>query len=100
MHPDSIFSLSPDVLRRLDRLPYPLLLGPADHHRVVTPLSFVLNKIWTFSAVRGKNSVADDRQRRKTLKQRASDCWRLSDGQTANRLTRPRRPGSLALPLG
>ena len=25
---------------------------------MVTPISFVLNKLWTFSAVRGKNSVA------------------------------------------
>ena len=25
---------------------------------VVTPISFVLNKIWTFSAVRGKHKVA------------------------------------------
>jgi putative flippase GtrA len=26
---------------------------------IVTPLSFLLNKVWTFSAVRGKNLTAE-----------------------------------------
>ena len=33
---------------------------------VVTPISFVLNKIWTFSAVRGKNSVAGSKMGSRT----------------------------------
>ena len=58
MHPGSIFSLSPTVLRQLDRLPDPLYWAQLITIAIVTPLSFVLNKLWTFSAVRGKNSVA------------------------------------------
>ena len=57
MHPGSLLAVA-DLLRQLQRVPDPALLGAADHHRVVTPVSFVLNKLWTFSAVRGQNCVA------------------------------------------
>jgi putative flippase GtrA len=58
MHPDSIFSLSPtffdDSTGFRTRLYWAQLITIA----FVTPLSFVLNKIWTFSAVRGNTKVA------------------------------------------
>lgn len=53
MHPGSVFSLSPaffdDSTGFRTRLYWAQLIAIA----IVTPLSFVLNKIWTFSAVRG-----------------------------------------------
>jgi putative flippase GtrA len=58
MHPGSIFALSPayfdDSTGFRTRLYWAQLITIA----VVTPLSFVLNKIWTFSAVRGNTKVA------------------------------------------
>lgn len=53
MHPGSIFSLSPtffdDSTGFRTRFYWAQLIAIA----IVTPLSFVLNKLWTFSAVRG-----------------------------------------------
>jgi putative flippase GtrA len=58
MHPGSIFALSPayfdDSTGFRTRLYWAQLITII----VVTPLSFVLNKIWTFSAVRGNTKVA------------------------------------------
>ena len=58
MHPASPLALSPtffdDSTGFRTRLYWAQLITIA----VVTPLSFVLNKIWTFSAVRGRHSVA------------------------------------------
>jgi len=58
MHPGSMISLSPtffdDSTGFRTRFYWAQLITIA----VVTPISFVLNKLWTFSAVRGKNSVA------------------------------------------
>ena len=58
MHPLSPLALSPaffdDSTGFRTRLYWAQLITIA----VVTPISFVLNKIWTFSAVRGKHSVA------------------------------------------
>jgi len=58
MHPGSAIALSPtffdDSTGFRTRFYWAQLITIA----VVTPISFVLNKLWTFSAVRGKNSVA------------------------------------------
>jgi hypothetical protein len=58
MHPGSVFALSPvffdDSTGFRTRLYWAQLITII----VVTPLSFVLNKIWTFSAVRGNTKVA------------------------------------------
>ena len=58
MHPGSLISLSPtffdDSTGFRTRFYWAQLITIA----LVTPISFVLNKLWTFSAVRGKNSVA------------------------------------------
>jgi putative flippase GtrA len=58
MHPASLVSLSPtffdDSTGFRTRFYWAQLITIA----LVTPISFVLNKLWTFSAVRGKNSVA------------------------------------------
>ena len=47
MHPDSVFSLVADLLRRFNRLPNSLLLGAADHdrdrHPAVIPVEQVLD---------------------------------------------------------
>src|SRR5215203_5051798 len=57
MHPDSIFSLSPtffdDSTGFRTRFYWAQLITIA----IVTPVSFLLNKFWTFSAVRGKHNV-------------------------------------------
>ena len=59
MHPDSIFSLSPaffdDSTGFRTRLYWAQLITIA----VVTPISFVLNKLWTFSAVRVRGPARD-----------------------------------------
>ena len=55
MHPHSPVELSPDVFNADDlfmsRLQWANLIAIA----IVTPLSFVLNKVWTFRAVREVN---------------------------------------------
>jgi putative flippase GtrA len=57
MHPDSVFSLSPtffdDSTGFRTRFYWAQLITIA----IVTPVSFLLNKFWTFSAVRGKHRV-------------------------------------------
>jgi putative flippase GtrA len=58
MHPGSIFALSPtffnDSTGFRTRFYWAQLITIA----IVTPVSFVLNKLWTFSAVRGNTKVA------------------------------------------
>jgi putative flippase GtrA len=57
MHPDSVFALSPtffdDSTGFRTRFYWAQLITIA----IVTPLSFLLNKFWTFSAVRGKHKI-------------------------------------------
>jgi putative flippase GtrA len=57
MHPDSVFALPPtffdDSTGFRTRFYWAQLITIA----IVTPLSFLLNKLWTFSAVRGKHKV-------------------------------------------
>jgi len=59
MHPNSVFSLSPaffdDSTGFRTRFYWAQLITIA----IVTPLSFLLNKVWTFSAVRGKNLATE-----------------------------------------
>ena len=54
---------------------------------IVTPLSFLLNKFWTFSAVRGRDK--GDRASGGKRRKRASDGWRLILGRAGNHRTRP-----------
>jgi len=58
MHPGSIFSLSPTVFDNSTGFRTRFYWAQLITIAVVTPVSFILNKLWTFSAVRGKNSVA------------------------------------------
>ena len=59
MHPNSIFSLSTtyfdDSTGFRTRFYWAQLITIA----IVTPLSFLLNKFWTFSAVRGRDKVTE-----------------------------------------
>jgi hypothetical protein len=59
MHPGSIFSLSQtyfdDSTGFRTRFYWAQLITIA----FVTPLSFLLNKVWTFSSVRGKHQVTE-----------------------------------------
>ena len=52
MHPDSVISLPPDVFDDSSGLRNRLYWSQLIVITVVTPLSFVLNKLWTFAAVR------------------------------------------------
>lgn len=58
MHPYSPLGLSPEIFDDSTGLRTRLYWAQLITIAVVTPVSVVLNKIWTFSAVRGKNSVA------------------------------------------
>jgi putative flippase GtrA len=58
MHPDSIVSLSPRIFDDSTGFRTRYYWAQLITIAIVTPMSFVLNKIWTFSAVRGKHSVA------------------------------------------
>ena len=58
MHPGSIFSLSPRIFDNSTGFRTRFYWAQLITIAIVTPVSFVLNKLWTFSAVRGKNSVA------------------------------------------
>jgi putative flippase GtrA len=58
MHPQSPLALSPEFFDDSTGFRTRLYWAQLITIAVVTPVSFVLNKIWTFSAVRGKNSVA------------------------------------------
>ena len=75
MHPNSVFSLVADLLRRLNRLPNSLLLGAADHdrdrHPAVIPAEQVLDLL---RRTRQELRCGD---RAGSSRERASDCWRL-----------------------
>ena len=58
MHPDSIFSLSQTFFDNSTGFRTRFYWAQLITIAVVTPLSFLLNKFWTFSAVRGKNKVS------------------------------------------
>lgn len=53
MHPGSVFSLPPDIFDDSSGFRTRFYWAQLIVIALVTPLSFVLNKIWTFSAVRG-----------------------------------------------
>ena len=53
LHPGSIFSLSPTFFDNSSGFRTRLYWAQLITIAVVTPLSFVLNKVWTFAAVRG-----------------------------------------------
>ena len=59
MHPDSIFSLSPTIFDNSTGFRTRFYWAQLITIAIVTPVSFLLNKIWTFSAVRGKHQVAE-----------------------------------------
>ena len=58
MHPGSIISLSPRIFDNSTGFRTRIYWAQLIQIAVVTPLSFLLNKLWTFSAVRGRSSVA------------------------------------------
>lgn len=58
MHPGSVFALSPRVFDNSTGLRTRLYWAQLIVIAIVTPLSFVLNKLWTFSAVRGRPALA------------------------------------------
>jgi putative flippase GtrA len=58
MHPGSIVSLSPTFFDNSTGLRTRFYWAQLITIAIVTPLSFVLNKLWTFSAVRGNTKVA------------------------------------------
>ena len=58
MHPDSPFALSTTFFDNSTGFRTRFYWAQLITIAIVTPISFVLNKIWTFSAVRGKHSVA------------------------------------------
>jgi putative flippase GtrA len=57
MHPDSPLALPPTIFDDSTGFRTRLYWAQLITIGVVTPISFVLNKLWTFSAVRGKHSV-------------------------------------------
>ena len=61
MHPDSVFSLPPEIFDNSTGFRTRFYWAQLITIAIVTPISFVLNKIWTFSAVRGRDSVAGSR---------------------------------------
>ena len=58
MHPNSIFSLSQTFFDNSTGFRTRFYWAQLITIAIVTPLSFLLNKFWTFSAVRGKHGVA------------------------------------------
>ncbi|HEY5846861.1 MAG TPA: GtrA family protein [Microlunatus sp.] len=54
MHPGSVISLSPQIFDNSTGFRTRLYWAQLITIALVTPLSFVLNKLWTFSAVRGR----------------------------------------------
>ncbi len=58
MHPMSPLALPPAIFDDSTGFRTRLYWAQLITIAVVTPVSFVLNKLWTFSAVRGKHSVA------------------------------------------
>ena len=75
MHPNSVFSLVADLLRRFNRLPNSLLLGAADHdrdrHPAVIPVEQGLDLLGRTRQEPGCGDRAGSRR------ERAPDCWRL-----------------------
>jgi putative flippase GtrA len=59
MHPDSIFSLSPTIFDNSTGFRTRFYWAQLITIAIVTPVSFLLNKIWTFSSVRGKHQVSE-----------------------------------------
>jgi putative flippase GtrA len=59
MHPNSVFSLSPTFFDNSTGFRTRFYWAQLITIAIVTPLSFLLNKFWTFSAVRSKNQVAE-----------------------------------------
>lgn len=59
MHPGSIFSLSTTLFDNSTGFRTRLYWAQLITIVLVTPASFVLNKIWTFSAVRGKSRMTE-----------------------------------------
>jgi putative flippase GtrA len=57
MHPDSPLALPPAIFDDSTGFRTRLYWAQLITIAVVTPISFVLNKLWTFSAVRGKHTV-------------------------------------------
>jgi putative flippase GtrA len=55
MHPQSIFSLPPTIFDDSTGFRTRFYWAQLITIAIVTPLSFLLNKFWTFSAVRGKH---------------------------------------------
>ena len=58
MHPNSPLALPPAIFDDSTGFRTRMYWAQLITIAVVTPISFVLNKIWTFSAVRGKHKVA------------------------------------------
>jgi putative flippase GtrA len=58
MHPDSPLALPPAIFDDSTGFRTRLYWAQLITIGFVTPISFVLNKLWTFSAVRGKHTVA------------------------------------------
>jgi putative flippase GtrA len=59
MHPDSIFSLSPTIFDNSTGFRTRFYWAQLITIAIVTPVSFLLNKFWTFSAVRGKHRLSE-----------------------------------------
>jgi putative flippase GtrA len=59
MHPDSIFSLSPTIFDNSTGFRTRFYWAQLITIAIVTPVSFLLNKIWTFYSVRGKHQVSE-----------------------------------------
>jgi hypothetical protein len=55
MHPGSPLSLPPSIFDDSTGLRTRLYWAQLITVVIITPVSFVLNKLWTFSAVRGKH---------------------------------------------
>ena len=59
MHPDSIFSLSPTIFDNSTGFRTRCYWAQLITIAIVTPISFLLNKFWTFSSVRGQNRATE-----------------------------------------
>jgi putative flippase GtrA len=59
MHPGSIFSLPSTIFDDSTGFRTRFYWAQLITIAIVTPISFILNKLWTFSAVRDKNRVAE-----------------------------------------
>jgi hypothetical protein len=59
MHPDSIFSLPPTIFDDSTGFRTRFYWAQLITIAIVTPISFLLNKFWTFSSVRGQNRATE-----------------------------------------